>query len=257
MDSLPYHKSPYLEAHGFIHGFFGRQGGRSTGVFGSLNCAYNKGDLPENVAHNRQCVTRSLISPTFDPILLVPRQIHSARVLVDPLSTDAEHATVGDAVISTTADVFVGVLTADCVPVLIASPKTRTVAALHAGWRGAVSGIVQNTIDSFIKLGHRPDELIAAIGPCIWQPSFEVGEDVRTQVPHSMYFRNSERSGYYYFDLPGFVMDTLRESGIQFLTPSPANTYTDAQSFFSYRRTTHSAEQQFGCQVSVIYGGYG
>ena len=185
------------------------------------------------------------IAPTN---LITLSQIHSADfVLVStPLEGEIPKA---DALITQTPGLFIGVLTADCVPILLASKDGQVVAAVHAGWRGAVADIISNTVSAMQRLGAR--EIVAALGPCIWQESYEVSNDFYDQIGQESFFMKNKSSGRYYFDLPAYVTTKLLKAGVTHIGPSMANTYSD-YNFNSYRRTTHYPEQELRSNLSVI-----
>ncbi len=245
---------PYLQAaalsdiKGIRHGFFTRQGGVSQGDFATLNVGRENGDPLECVQENRRRISQSL---GFDEKrLVIVRQRHTPNVVVveQPFEGAPPEA---DALITTTPDLFIGVLTADCVPVLLSTTKGDMVAAIHAGWRGAVGGILENTVEQMKALGAK--EIQAALGPCIWQDTYEVSQefyDNLKDVPS--FFKIGNRPHHWQFDLPGYVMHRLQQTGIHPIAPSLANTYTDPARFFSCRRKTILGEAKFGNAFSGI-----
>ncbi|MBI1954255.1 MAG: peptidoglycan editing factor PgeF [Proteobacteria bacterium] len=240
---IPFKTSSVLDNFPFlIHGFFGRQGGTSQGFFSSLNVRYQDDD-PLCVDENRRQICQ-----TFNIKQLVTlTQIHSSYVHIVPSSSST---LVGDSLITQTPGILLGILTADCVPIFIVEPKKKIIAALHAGWKGTLSGIIENTLEEMQKLG--AEHCYAALGPCIWQESFEVGQEIFNQVDQSSFFIPSSRKGFYFFDLPSFVISKLKKYGLLTIDPSPANTYKEEDRYFSYRRSTHRKEPFYGCQLSVI-----
>lgn len=246
---IPSLKSPLLsQISSLQHGFFTREGGVSEGDYATLNAGREKGDNPKHVEENRRRISESL---GFEVSHLVTvRQRHSATVVVVDRPFEG-HPPEADGVITTTPGILVGVLTADCVPVLLSTPQGNVVAAVHAGWRGAVDGILETTIAQMKDLGAH--EIIAALGPCIWQDTYEVSQEFYEHLSETpSFFCPSPRPDHWQFDLPGYVMHRLKASGIDALDPSPANTYTDPMRFFSYRRKTILGEAQFGCSLSAI-----
>lgn len=230
------------------HGFFTRQGGISEGDFASLNADPEKEGHRDHVQENRRRIATSL---GFDVKKLVTvRQTHSSNVLVvdRPFEGPPPEA---DALVTTTPGLLIGVLTADCVPVLLSTPTGDMVAAVHAGWRGAASGIVETTIGKMKDIG--AGEIFAALGPCIWQNSYEVSQEFYDNLATVPFlFKPANRPHHWQFDLPGFVTHRLAEAGIQSIAPSPANTYADANRFFSFRRKTILGEANFGNSLSGI-----
>ena len=245
---------PYLQAtvlsdiKGIRHGFFTRQGGVSQGDFATLNAGRENGDPTDCVQENRRRISQSL---GFDEKKLITvRQRHTSNVVVvaQPFEGELPEA---DALITVTPDLFVGVLTADCVPVLLSTTKGDMVAAVHAGWQGAVGGILENTIEQMKALGAK--EIQAALGPCIWQDTYEVSEEFYDNLKDApSFFKLGNRPHHWQFDLPGYVMHRLQQTGIHHISPSLANTYTDPVRFFSYRRKTVLGEAKFGNGLSGI-----
>ncbi len=245
---------PYLQASllsdikGMRHGFFTRQGGVSQGDFATLNVGREIGDLDDCVQENRRRISQSL---GFDEKkLVIIRQRHTPDVIVvdRPFEGIPPEA---DALITTTPNLFIGVLTADCVPVLLSTTKGDMVAAVHAGWRGAVAGILENTVEKMAALGAR--EIQAALGPCIWQDTYEVSQEFYDNLKDApSFFKPGNRPHHWQFDLPGYVMHRLQYAGIHLVSPSLANTYTDPARFFSCRRKTILGEAAFGNSFSGI-----
>lgn len=233
------------------HGFFTREGGASQGDFATLNVSQDTGDSIENVQENRRRIARSL---GFDPKnLIMVSQIHSPKVVVVDRPFEGE-LPEADAVITTTPDLLLGVSTADCVPVLLSTSNGGVVAAVHAGWRGAMGGVLENTLDEMKTLaGSEAKDIKAALGPCIWQDTYEVSQefyDNFRDVPS--FFKPGNRPYHWQFDLPGYVTHCLQQAGVQHISPSPANTYTDPVRFFSCRRKTILKEARFGNGLSGI-----
>ena len=229
------------------HGFFTRLGGVSQGAYGSLNCGLSGADDPARVAENRR---RAAISLGAAPESLVGlRQVHGARVIkvTEPWAPGA--GPDADAMVTERPGIALGVITADCAPVLFADASGRVIGAAHAGWRGALEAV----LDSMRALGAK--EITAAIGPCIHQQSYEVGDDLRDAVlareaGDSRFFRPNE-AGRHQFDLPGYCAARLREAGIEAVI-LPDDTYADERRFFSHRRRTKRAEGPGGHQISII-----
>jgi len=245
---------PYLQASllsdikGMRHGFFTRQGGVSQGDFATLNVGREIGDLDDCVQENRRRISQTL---TFDENkLVIIRQRHTPDVIVveQPFEGIPPEA---DALITTTPNLFIGVLTADCVPVLLATSTGDMVAAVHAGWRGAVGGVLENTIEKMAALGAR--EIQAALGPCIWQDTYEVSQEFYDNLKDApSFFKPGNRPHHWQFDLPGYVTHRLQQAGIRSIAPSLADTYTDPARFFSCRRKTILGEAAFGNGFSGI-----
>ncbi len=236
---------------GIRHGFFTRRGGVSTGPFASLNVGLGSGDDPDHVAENRRRACAVLGARG----LYTPYQVHGTAV-VEVTDRTMERVRA-DAVITRRPGLAVGVVTADCAPVLIAAARAGIVGAIHAGWRGAVAGIIESTLAAFARLGASVGELAAVVGPAIAQASYEVGEEVRTAAcaawPRAAsFFRATARADRWLFDLPGFVAARLRRAGVETVAVLALDTYRDEARFFSYRRSTHRGETAYGRQLSAI-----
>ncbi|HET9146423.1 MAG TPA: peptidoglycan editing factor PgeF [Acetobacteraceae bacterium] len=233
------------------HGFFTRLGGVSEGAYGSLNCGLSGADDPACVAENRR---RAAIAVGAAPASLAGlRQVHGARVIgvTEPWAPGA--GPDADAMVTDRPGIALGIITADCAPVLFADATGRVVGAAHAGWRGALAGVLEAVLDSMRALG--AEGITAVIGPCIHQQSYEVGDDLRDAVlareaGDSRFFHPNE-AGRHQFDLPGYCAARLREAGIA-AAILPDDTYTDERRFFSHRRRTKRAEGPGGHQISII-----
>jgi YfiH family protein len=239
---------------GIHHGFFTRQGGVSSGLYGTLNCGPGSGDRSENVSQNRARVAEAL--GVEGNRLLTLYQSHSAKAIIadKPWKKDAPEA---DAIVTAEPGLAIAVLTADCAPVLFCDPKARIVGAAHAGWRGALSGVVEATVKAMEGLGAKRERIAAAIGPAISQKAYEVGADYMqrflAEEPESgAYFVTDEGSGEPHFDLPGYVAERLDRAGVGMAADLGLCTYCDETRFFSYRRSQHHGETDYGRQISAI-----
>jgi polyphenol oxidase len=239
---------------GIRHGFFTRRGGVSKGIYGSLNCGLGSGDDAENVRQNRALVAETLGVP--HERLLTLYQIHSATaVIVDqPWNSDVAEA---DALVTRTPGLAIGALTADCAPVLFCDPEARVIAAAHAGWRGALLGIVEATVASMEELGAKPQRMVAVIGPTISQRAYEVGSDyverfLAEEPESSSFFMTDDSSGEPHFDLAGYVAERLARAGVGTVSDLGLCTYCDETRLFSYRRSQHHGEEDYGRQISAI-----
>jgi hypothetical protein len=239
---------------GIRHGFFTRQGGVSKGIYGSLNCGLGSGDDADNVRQNRALVAETLeVAPER---LVTLYQIHSATAVVVDKPWNGEVAEA-DALITRTPGLAIGALTADCAPVLFCDPEARVIAAAHAGWRGALLGIVEATVASMQQLGAKPERIVAVIGPTISQRAYEVGSDyverfLAEEPSSSSFFMTDDGSGEPHFDLPGYVADRLARAGVGTLSDLGLCTYCDETRLFSYRRSQHHGEEDYGRQISAI-----
>jgi len=240
--------------NGIRHGFFTRQGGVSKGMYGSLNCGLGSRDDAESVRQNRALVAETLGVPAGR--LLTLYQIHSATaVIVDkPWNGEAAEA---DALVTRTPGLAIGALTADCAPILLCDPQARVIAAAHAGWRGALSGVAEATIAAMEELGAKRERVVAVIGPSISQRAYEVGADYvdrfLAEEPESeAFFMTDESSGEPHFDLSGYVAERLSRAGVGSVSDLGLCTYCDETRLFSYRRSQHHGEEDYGRQISAI-----
>jgi YfiH family protein len=239
-----------LKAAGIAHGFFGREGGVSEGIYASLNCGPGSRDDPAAVAENRTRVQAALGAES----LLSLSQVHSAVVHTMPMW---EARPDGDGMVTATPGLALGILTADCAPVLFADRKARVIGAAHAGWKGAHGGVLEATLDAMEKLGASRAGISAAIGPCISQQNYEVGFDFRDRFLEQglrmrKFFVPSDKEGHYRFDLEGYVAHRLVAAGTGSVEKLGICTYPPENRFFSFRRTTHAGEPDYGRQISAI-----
>ena len=239
---------------GIRHGFFTRQGGVSKGVYGSLNCGLGSGDDAENVRRNRALVAETLGVP--HERLLTLYQIHSATAVIVDQRWNSDVAEA-DALVTRTPGLAIGALTADCAPVLFCDPEARVIAAAHAGWRGALLGIVEATVASMEELSAKPERMVAVIGPTISQRAYEVGSDyverfLAEEPESSSFFMTDDSSGEPHFDLAGYVAERLARAGVGTVSDLGLCTYCDETRLFSYRRSQHHGEEDSGRQISAI-----
>lgn len=243
--SAPFETSAALS--GLRHGFFGRRGGVSSGDFASLNVSASNADDPAHAQENR----RRAVAALGGGALVTVRQVHSARVAN---AADATADTEADALVTTRPGVLLGILTADCCPILLADAEAGVIGAAHAGWRGAIDGVVGETVAAMLALGARQNAIRAAIGPTISGPNYEVGPDFRADLlardPRTAPFFTSGPGGKPHFDLPGFVLAQLAASGIA-AERIGGCTYAEPERYFSHRRATHAAGRA-GRQIAVI-----
>lgn len=245
---------PLLEQAGVRHGFFTRQGGVSTGLFDSLNTGLGSSDDRASVEENRRRVAAAMGGTPDD--LAACYQIHSAvtQIADGPWRGDRPE---GDAVVTATPGVICAVLTADCAPILMADPQARVVAAVHAGWKGALGGVIASAVTAMEGLGARPDRILAVVGPCIAQASYEVGDDFRDRfiaedADAARFFILGSTAGKRMFALPGFVLRRLEQAGVRQAAWTGHDTCADADRFFSNRRAYLAGEPDFGRIMSVI-----
>ncbi|EAQ25445.1 peptidoglycan editing factor PgeF [Roseovarius sp. 217] len=234
------------------HGFFTRRGGASSGVFSGLNCGPGSSDQSEIVQINRTRVAEAMgIAPDH---LITVHQVHSPDVVTVTGPLDARPR--ADAMVTDVPGVALAVLTADCQPVLFADVANGVIGAAHAGWRGALDGVLEATVAAMVDLGAERRRIKAVIGPSISQAAYEVGpefiEEFLTDDPDNARFFANGESGRYQFDLPGYGLHRLRQSGIGQAEWTRHCTYDDPERFYSYRRTTHAGEADYGRLISVI-----
>jgi YfiH family protein len=252
--SIPFEQSRALSAARDVrHGFFGRRGGVSTGEWASLNVSEASGDKPDYVAENRSLVAATL---GFAPRALFNlRQTHSAIVQTITSPPDTGTHPEGDAIVTDVPGLLLGVLTADCAPVLLADAQAGVVGAFHAGWRGAVDGIGYNTVIAMVALGADPGRILAAIGPTISIANYEVGPEFARNVLAKHRDAGNRigpgQSDREHFDLPGFVFDQLHAAGVGLVHDLGICTYAEPKKYFSHRYATHSGTAA-GRQIAVI-----
>jgi YfiH family protein len=240
---------------GINHGFFTRQGGVSSGIYGALNCGLGSSDDPELVRQNRSRVARTLDAPRDEVMTL--HQVHSATALVVDAPFSSPKPPRADALVTRTPGLVLGALAADCTPVLFADPQARVIAAAHAGWRGALSGVLEAAIEAMTSLGARRSHIRAAIGPCINQEAYEVGpefeaEFLRPDPGNARFFSRASPDARARFDLPGYVEHRLSQAGLDVVERRSLCSYENESHFFSYRRATHRNEPDYGRQISAI-----
>ncbi|MCC1491312.1 peptidoglycan editing factor PgeF [Cognatishimia sp. F0-27] len=234
------------------HGFFTRRGGASSGVFAGLNCGVGSSDQSEIVAINRARVAEAMEAPP--DALVGVHQVHSADV-VEITETVPDQRPRADAMVTQTPGMVLGVLTADCQPVLFADEAAGVVGAAHAGWRGARDGVLEATVDAMIRLGAKREDIVAIIGPSISQRAYEVGpeffEDFMADDSRNARFFAGGVDDRMMFDLPGYGLHRLREAGVTAEWTRHC-TYSDPDRFYSYRRATHAMEADYGRLISAI-----
>lgn len=244
-----------MDQDGVRHGFFTRQGGVSEGVYQSLNCGFGSGDEPDKVRRNRELVAAKLGSEAAK--LLTVRQVHSNRAVIAtaewPISAQPE----ADALVTASRGLAIGVLTADCTPILFADAEVGVIGAAHAGWRGAMTGIIESVIELMETLGSSRDRIFVAIGPTISQQSYEVGEEFRDafladQPSNALFFTKVDIGRRPHFDLPGYCRERLQRIGVEKVDDVGLCTYKSESLFYSYRRSVHRSEGDYGRQISAI-----
>lgn len=234
------------------HGFFTRKGGASSGIFAGLNCGTGSSDQAEIVAINRARVAEAM--GLWVEALVSVHQVHSPDVVT--VTTPLTERPRADAMVTATPGLALAVLTADCQPVLFSDAKAGVIGAAHAGWKGARDGVMEATLDAMEALGARRRDITAVIGPCISQTAYEVGqeffESFTDNAPEAQRFFINGNGDRHLFDLPSYGLWRLRAAGVGHAEWTRHCTYRDPARFYSYRRTTHAGEADYGRQISVI-----
>jgi polyphenol oxidase len=237
---------------GVPHAFLGRRGGVSTGLHWGLNVGIGSDDDPIHVAENRR---RAVDAVKPGATLVTNHQVHSNIAVVAQPLPDAERPQA-DALVTNRPDLLLGALAADCVPVLLADVQAGVIGAAHAGWKGALSGVVESTVAAMEGLGADRDRIAAAIGPCIARASYEVDEGFLRRFceadPENERFFLDGRAGHHQFDIEAYVVARCAEAGLSRIEALGLDTYADEDRFFSFRRATHRGEPGYGRQIALI-----
>jgi YfiH family protein len=237
------------------HAFFTRSGGVSQGVYATLNGGTGSNDTPEKVAENRARMAAALgVAPSR---LLTAYQIHSPDVVVAERPWAHEGRPRADAIVTRAPRLAIGVSTADCGPLLFADAEAGVVGAAHAGWRGALTGVVEATVAAMEELGAKRSRIAVALGPTIRQPNYEVGPEfierfLAADPANARFFAPAEREGHAMFDLTGYIAERVRHAGIDNFEDLGLCTYADPERFFSYRRMTRLGEPDYGRHINAI-----
>jgi len=252
---LPYSTSPLLEELDCIrYGFFGAQGGVSSGIYTSLNCGYSSSDDPDAIRLNRQRVAAHFALDVAQLYSL--RQAHTTRVIEIDRNSAPQFETCADGMVSREAGVALSALGADCAPVLFVDPVARVIGAAHSGWKGALEGINEAVLDAMAELGAQRTRIRAAIGPAMQQAHYQVQADFRTNfeqhspIDPTPFFLSKETKTY--FDTPGYVRARLCAAGITQIDLSNEDTYSQPARYFSYRRSCHNNAPDYGRQIAAI-----
>jgi polyphenol oxidase len=247
--------SPLLSAiPGLRHAFFTREDGVSGGIYASLNGGIGSSDDPANVTENRRRMAEQMgVAPER---FLSVYQIHSPDAVVATGPWQGEERPRADAIVTATEGLAIGVTAADCGPILLVDPTARVIGAAHAGWKGALTGIVESTVAAMEKLGAERSGIVAAIGPLIRQHSYEVGGEfverfIEADAENALFFIPSSRENHAMFDLAGFIRMRLENAGVLMIDDIGLDTYSDER-FYSYRRSVHRAEPDYGRHVHAI-----
>jgi YfiH family protein len=244
-----------LKQPGIAHGFFGRQGGHSTGIFASLNCGLGSGDDRATVVRNRTVVAKALGGT--EPQIVTTFQVHSADALIVKKPWLHDDRPKVDGMVTNVPGLILGTLTADCGPVLFADERAGVIGCAHAGWKGALSGITDATVGKMEELGAKRANIVAVLGPTISKAAYEVGPEfiarfVEASAGNRIYFTESVKKGHYMFDLPAYLITRMKGFGIGAVIDSGLCTYKREAEYFSYRRATHAREKDYGRQIAAI-----
>jgi polyphenol oxidase len=242
-----------LKSSGIAHAYFTRQGGVSTGIYEGLNADFGSSDDPALIAENRSRAAAFFgVEPSH---LMNPWETHSSDVVVvdGPFPGEQPKA---DAIVTKTPGIAIGVVTADCGPILFADTRAKVIGAAHAGWKGAVGGVLENTVKTMESLGAKRDDIIAVLGPSISQENYEVGPEffdrfIGVSATNQRWFSPSEKPGHFMFNLWGYTLERLKCAGIKADCVNRC-TYAQDDLFYSYRRTTHRKEPDYGRQLSAL-----
>jgi len=243
--------SPSFNFKHLSYGFFTRNNGFSEGIFSSLNCSIISSDQVSNVLKNRKKITDTFGREAED--IIIPRQKHTNKCQI--IGSKIPKIINADALVTTRKNIILSVLTADCAPILLYEKQEKIIAAIHAGWKGAKSGIIQNTIKEIIKLGGSSMNIVAIIGPCIQQDSYEVGKEFYSNFQlekdqnHQMFSKKNEK---YLFDLPQYCTSILKNCGIKTVNNMGICTFENEDNFFSYRRSIKKGDKDYGRQANAI-----
>ncbi|MCO6393200.1 peptidoglycan editing factor PgeF [Aliihoeflea aestuarii] len=243
-----------LAPNGIRHGFFTRRGGVSQGIYAGLNVGYGSSDDREAVKENRSRAARWL--NVSDDRLATVHQVHSADVEIVDAALPVDERPKADALVTATPGLAIAILTADCGPILFADGQARVIGAAHAGWKGALHGIAENTVAAMESLGAKRENIHAVLGPAISAANYEVGPEfivrfIEADLANDVYFKSSGKDGHALFDLNRYTLDRLARAGVA-VDHAARCTYAEPDNFYSYRRTTHRQEPDYGRQLSAI-----
>ena len=236
------------------HCFFSRKNGFSKGLYASLNCGLGSGDKKQNVLKNLNLVSQKI--GCKDELLITLYQTHSNKVVYFENESSIKNKLPGDAIVTKLKNIGIGVLTADCVPILFCDPKKKIIGCVHAGWKGALNGIIENTMDKFLELNSNASDLVAAIGPCINYQHYEVGYDFYkkfiAQSKNNKQFFIISNDKKYLFNIRSYINAKLIGLGIKNIDHIKMDTFLDKENFFSYRRSKGNNDKDYGRCISVI-----
>lgn len=253
----PFYCDDIVTSKTIKYGFFGSQGGVSQGLYHSLNCGMGSDDDPQDIARNRAIAAASIGADATKMASLY--QIHSAEVITICDAAMIKERPKADGLVTALPDIALSILTADCTPLLFYDEGSGVIGACHAGWRGAASGVIENTIKAMCALGAEPATITCLIGPTIAKASYQVGRDMRDDVlalaPHANAFFEADRTsaGHYRFDLPAFAAACARRADVHNIRDLATDTYSESERFFSHRRATHQHLDDTGRQIAIIH----
>jgi len=236
------------------HCFFSRKNGFSKGHYTSLNCGLGSDDKKENVLKNLNLVSQKI--GCKDELLITLNQNHSNKVVYFENKSSIKNKLPGDAIVTKIKNVGIGILTADCAPILLYEPEKKVIGCIHSGWKGALNGVIRNTIEKFKELNSNIDNLIAVVGPCIGKESYEVKIDfyekfIGQNFKYEVFFKKIADEKYI-FDLRGFINNEISNSNIKNIENIEKDTFSEKEFFYSYRRSRLNKEQDYGRCISVI-----
>lgn len=255
-DTPPFITHSAFQPDYMAYGFFGRQGGVSSGIYDSLNCGLGSADDIDKVRQNRQLAAEAIGAHKAD--IASVYQIHSADVVTIDDDFDLTLRPKADGLVTSKEGIVLAILTADCTPLILADEQKGIIGACHAGWRGAASGIIENTISAMCALGATASDIAVVIGPTIAQNSYQVGHDMRQQVidanPKSVSFFKEDPSDNekFFFNLPAFAASCAKQAGVRHIYDVGRDTYRESQIYFSHRHATHHSQADTGRQMTVI-----
>ena len=250
LSQMHYLKSPNLK--NYTHGFFTRKGGVSKGIYNSLNCGMSSNDSNVNVLDNRRAIANELKFKINH--LVIANQYHSKKVeIIDSIQNNLKC----DAIISLVQDIKIGVLTADCCPVLVGEKNQNIKAVIHIGWKGLYKNIIENFMNKTLDLNIQPKDLIVALGPCIGKDSYQVSDKFRNDftnkdLSYKKFFMLNKFNKSFYFDIRGLIEKKFKDNGVSDLWTSEADTYKESDTYFSYRRSSHQSISDYGRMLSII-----
>ncbi len=249
-----FYSKKLLKFKNIKHCFFSRQNGFSKGIYESLNCGLGSNDNKESIFKNLDFVTGKIGCKKESLILL--NQKHSNEVIYFPNKNSAQNKLPGDAMVTQVKNIGIGILTADCASILFFNPKKNIIGCVHSGWKGALNGIIKNTVSKFKELDSKNEDLVIVVGPCLNKKNYEVKNDffeefISKEHKNKIFFEKKNKDSYL-FDLRGFINKEITQMNIKNVENIEMDTYSDIKNFYSYRRSCHEGEKDYGRCISVI-----